>query len=252
MGRNYTCSRYCSWTSTPASRSKYAPPAAFALFAITQPRTCSWLIIILTSQRRGNIVFSSVLKKIKACGNLVHSGQQGFAVHIPLCCHNTAPPKWLLGPCNTTHIHWCCLRASGAGGDRNRCLNLHWKAVLYLLPGPFPLSVASLSYPKHREKQLKTRSYPQMQGFVPLHSLSLGISAEALSTFRIGPATALCHTVALRYTPCLAVGGHSMDRFPGCPGTQRGVSAHKQGAFTPSSPRPSHAALTTDPPTLLK
>lgn len=67
------------------------PPAAsthlLQLLPITQPRACSWLIIILTSQRRGDIVFSSVLQKIKACGNLVHPGQQCFAVRIPLCCH---------------------------------------------------------------------------------------------------------------------------------------------------------------------
>lgn len=55
------------------------------LLPITQPHTCSRLIIILISLRRGNIVFSSVLKKIKAHGNLVHPGQQCFAASASLC-----------------------------------------------------------------------------------------------------------------------------------------------------------------------
>lgn len=55
------------------------------LLPITHPHTYSRLIIILTSHRRDNIVFSSELKKINAHGNLVHPGHQCFAASISLC-----------------------------------------------------------------------------------------------------------------------------------------------------------------------
>lgn len=55
------------------------------LLPITQPHTCSRLIVILTSHRRGDVFFSSVLKKINAHGNLVHLGQQCFAASASFC-----------------------------------------------------------------------------------------------------------------------------------------------------------------------
>lgn len=157
-----------------------------------------------------------------------------------------------------THIHCSCPRAQGAGGDRSHpLLCLHSEAVSDLLP------VCFLPFlPEAQAEPIKISNLsPNTMFWASGSSVPWDFCRSAQYLLHHPITTALCHIIALRCSPCRAEGGHSSQSpgspgtapwFPGSPSTapqSRGESLHRQGAFSPSSPRPSRASLTADPPT---